>query len=81
LPCDKNAPAPKAVEVRKVLFQGEQDFVDCSIFNKFDMKPGCSVSGPAILEQMDTTIVIPSQWTAYMDGYLNLRIEHEGGVQ
>lgn len=81
LPCDKNAPGPKAFEVRRVLFQGEQDFIDCGVYNKSDMLPGSSVSGPAVIEQMDTTIVIPPKWAAYTDGYLNLRIECEGGAQ
>ena len=43
------------------------------------MRPGCSIVGPAIIEQMDTTIVVAPGWTAQLDGYFNLRIEHEGG--
>jgi len=76
---DKSAPVPRPIETRKVLFQGAQEFVDCNIYDKADMKPGCVIPGPAVIEQMDTTIVITPEWTAHLDGYFNLRVEHEGG--
>lgn len=78
-PIEKNAPAPRAIETRKVLFQNTRDFVSCDIYDKAAMRPGCSIVGPAIIEQMDTTIVVAPGWTAQLDGYFNLRIEHEGG--
>jgi N-methylhydantoinase A len=79
VPVDGDAPVPNLFETRKVLFQGTQEFVDCNIYDKADMKPGCTITGPAIIEQMDTTIVIAPEWTARLDGYFNLRVEHEGG--
>jgi N-methylhydantoinase A len=78
-PIDKNAPQPRPFETRKVLFQGAQDFVECGIYDKAVLKPGCVISGPAVIEQMDTTIVIAPEWKARLDGYFNLRMEREGG--
>jgi len=78
-PIDTSAPVPRPIETRKVLFQGAQEFVDCNIYDKADMRPGCVIAGPAVIEQMDTTIVIAPEWTARLDGYFNLRVEHEGG--
>jgi N-methylhydantoinase A/oxoprolinase/acetone carboxylase beta subunit len=34
------------------------------------------VVGPAILFQLDTTTVIPPDWSATMDGWGNLVAEH-----
>jgi len=36
------------------------------------MIPGDTIEGPAIIEQMDTTTVIPPQFKARVDAALNL---------
>ena len=37
--------------------------------------------GPAIIEQMDSTSVIPPDWKAYTDGYQNIIVTYEGGAK
>ena len=44
------------------------------VYQREALKPGQKVQGPCILEQMDTTIVVPAEWTIYVDGYHNLKI-------
>lgn len=39
--------------------------------------PGTQLHGPAILEQMDTTIVIPPRWKVKADGFLNLKVIYD----
>lgn len=75
----ENAPAPEPFDVRNVLFDREKDYISTNIYHREDFVPGCVIKGPAIIEQMDSTSVIPPGWKAYTDGYRNLRVTYEGG--
>ena len=39
------------------------------------LRPGNAIAGPAIVEQMDSTTVVPPGWTARADGFANLVLE------
>lgn len=75
----ENAPAPEPFDVRNVLFDREKDYISTNIYHREDFVPGCVIEGPAIIEQMDSTSVIPPGWKAYTDGYRNLCVTYEGG--
>lgn len=76
-PMDANAPAPAPFTSRRVLFQGETDFIETGIYRREDFVPGTQLHGPAIIEQMDTTIVIPPRWKVKADGFLNLKVIYD----
>lgn len=65
------------VDRRKVYFEESGDYVDTDIYNRDLLKAGNEVKGPAIIEQMDSTIVVPPGHTARADRYLNLMISYE----
>ena len=69
-----DAPLPEPIEIRQVLFQYRDEYVATPVYQREALKPGQKVQGPCILEQMDTTIVVPAEWTIYVDGYHNLKI-------
>ena len=71
------APIPAPIEVRKVLFQGQTEYVDAPVYKRDDFVPGQTIPGPCICEQMDTTLVVPEGWTIHVDGYHNLKIKDE----
>ena len=73
------APQPAPMEVRQVLFQGKRAAVDTPVYPRFDLKPGQTIHGPCILEQMDTTVVVPVEWEAYVDGFENLLLRYKEG--
>lgn len=52
----------------------ETDKVDVPVFGRAQIAPGGSFSGPSIIEQEDTTIVIPPRMSARSDEYGNLWI-------
>lgn len=81
MPVDPNAEPPKPFATRDVLFDRENDYITTNIYNRDDFKPGCTVMGPAIIEQMDSTSVIPPDWKAYTDGYQNIIVTYEGGAK
>jgi N-methylhydantoinase A len=60
---------------RPVWFPEAQDFVPTPIYSRDELKPGNRFAGPAIVEQMDTTTVVPPGMTARVDPYLNLILE------
>lgn len=78
-PVAKDAAAPLPVSVRQVLFDRESRYIPTNIYRREDFVPGSQIEGPAIIEQMDSTSVIPPGWTAYTDCYRNLRVTYEGG--
>jgi N-methylhydantoinase A len=59
-------------EPRSVYFDG---WYDCQVYDRATMSQSVTAPGPAILEEYDSTVVLPPGWTAAMDTYGNLRLE------
>lgn len=55
---------PKA---RKILTARSGEFVTAQVHRRGDLLPGVAISGPAIVEQEDTTILIDTGWSATTD--------------
>jgi len=66
------ATALSARSFRPVYFKSQNDFVNCAIYNRQDFYAGDRFSGPAIVEQMDATTVIPLDVECLVDNYGNL---------
>ena len=63
------------LSVRNVFLPESGDYVAVPVYDRDRLEPGHAVSGPAIIDQMDsTTLVLPGQ-TARVDPYLNLLIQ------
>ncbi|MDP2917626.1 MAG: hydantoinase/oxoprolinase family protein [Dehalococcoidia bacterium] len=60
---------------RKVYFEEFKDYVDCPTYERSLLKAGNVINGPAIIEQMDTTTVVPPRQKARIDKYGNIIIE------
>ena len=45
------------------------------MFNRDDIGPGQVIAGPAIVEALDSTVWIPSNWSAVVDPSGNLIID------
>jgi N-methylhydantoinase A len=48
--------------------------VDTPVYERSDLPAGFSLAGPAVVEQVDSTVVIPPGTTAEIDKYLNIII-------
>ena len=46
-------------------------FVPCDIYHREQLAPGSIIDGPAILENVDSTVVIDPGWRARIDEYGN----------
>ncbi len=66
---EKRSYTPKPIGYRDVCF-GE--WVRCGIYRRVDLRPGAEVMGPAVIEDYDSTTVVPPEFVAEVDGYCNL---------
>ncbi|MGA1832124.1 hydantoinase/oxoprolinase family protein [Rhizobium wenxiniae] len=60
---------------REVWMMEAGGFVTATLYDRAKLKAGNVVNGPAIIDQMDTTTVVPMDTTATVDAYLNLMLE------
>ena len=49
-----------------------------NVYEREALAPGASLDGPALITQMDTTIVVPPGWCGTVDGRRNLLLSHGG---
>ncbi len=70
--------ADARVARRPVYFDEVGDFVDTAVFDRTKLTSGVELEGPAIVEQMDSTVVIPQGATGKVDQHLNLVVEVNG---
>ncbi len=58
--------------IRQVFFEEFDGYGDCKTYDRYSLKANNVIQGPAIVEQMDTTIVIPPRQTARVDRFGNI---------
>jgi len=57
---------------RRAYFPEAGGFIDCPVLDRYALAPGMSVAGPAIVEERESTTVLPPGTTASVDDYANL---------
>ena len=72
---EEHEPQPK--EHREAVF-GDEGKVRAAVYERNDLRPGARIEGPAIIEQLDSTVVIPPEDEAEVDGYSNIIIRVGG---
>ena len=60
---------------RDVYFEEENAFVSTKVYDRDRLLPGARLVGPAIVEQMDSTVLIRPGMSADVDHYFNLILE------
>lgn len=64
--------SPEPASQRDAWFNRERCKTD--VYNRANIKAGAEFKGPAIVEQVDSTVVVPPNATAAVDQYLNILI-------
>jgi N-methylhydantoinase A len=73
---DAGPDASGAIVLRRPVWLEEaRDFVTTPIYARDALRPGNRFTGPAIVEQMDATTLVPTGMTARVDPWLNLILE------
>lgn len=68
---------PKPAGYRAVWFEAP-DPVETPVYQRDDLPAGFTLHGPSVVEQVDSTVLIPPGTTAEVDKYLNLIIRFQG---
>jgi N-methylhydantoinase A len=72
----KSAPRVASMGTRKVAFgPAKSDRIDVPVFARTSLSPHARFSGPAIVEQSDSTLLVPPNRSVSVDAYANLLIE------
>jgi N-methylhydantoinase A len=69
----RKAPSPK--ERRDVHFAEAGGYVDCPIYDRYALGRDAALSGPAVVEEFDSTIVVHPGYAARVDEFGNLLIQ------
>ncbi len=80
IPSQEERPGDGAAAVtgaRSVYFGPRHGHRECAIVDRGALAPGDAFSGPAIVEQYDSTVVVPPAWAVRVDGHSNLIIERQ----
>jgi N-methylhydantoinase A len=68
-------PAGALVGQRSVYFDDGAGFLPCPIYHRALLAPGSEIEGPAILENLDSTVIVEPGWSARVDDYGNCIIQ------
>jgi N-methylhydantoinase A len=68
---DDRTDASAVKATRPVFFAGE-GFVDTRIYDRYRLRPGECLDGPAVVEERDSTVLVHPRWTARVDDAGNL---------
>jgi N-methylhydantoinase A len=67
---------PEPVATRPVWFP-DTGWIDTDVFARDDLAAGTHLRGPVIVEQLDSTTIVPPRAVAEIDAWLNIRIHLE----
>lgn len=68
---------PTPGSVRSVRFDEVGDPVETPVYARSELPAGAQLDGPAVVEQLDSTTVVPPGWKAEVDAWLNIRMHME----
>jgi N-methylhydantoinase A len=70
------APAESVKGTRTVYFTADET-TETTLYERDALPIGARIDGPAIVEQFDSTIVVPQSWVGRIDGFGNLILSRE----
>ena len=79
LPQDASSRGDACKGSRCAYFPECENYVDTTVFDRYALKPGMQFSGPAIVEERESTLIIGTSGTARVDERLNVIVELSHG--
>ena len=74
-----NGGAPASARSRPVHFDASGTPVETPLFLRSELSAGTNLAGPAVIEQLDSTTLVPPGWRAEVDEWLNIRMRKDAG--
>jgi N-methylhydantoinase A len=72
-----NGGEPRATASRPVHFGGSGTAVETPRYLRADLPAGAVLTGPTVIDQLDSTTLVPPGWRAEVDEWLNIRLHRE----
>jgi N-methylhydantoinase A/oxoprolinase/acetone carboxylase beta subunit len=66
-----------AIKGRRRIHLAQRDSAHAILYERDQLEIGAAVTGPAIIEQFDSTTVIPPGWSGCVDAFRNLILRRE----
>ncbi|MGK0173406.1 MAG: N-methylhydantoinase A, partial [Gammaproteobacteria bacterium] len=57
---------------RPIWFGADEGFVDTQVFDRRTLGPGATIAGPAIIEEDESTLIVPPDFSGVVDNGLNI---------
>jgi N-methylhydantoinase A len=58
-----------------VHFDASGGALETPVYDRAVLPAGARIEGPAVIEQLDSTTLVPPGWQARVDEWLNIRME------
>jgi N-methylhydantoinase A len=65
---------PEPIAVRQARFDETDSRVETPVYSRFEVPAGTVLTGPAVLEQLDSTVLVPPGVEAEVDEWLNVAL-------
>jgi N-methylhydantoinase A/oxoprolinase/acetone carboxylase beta subunit len=75
LPTSPEPTSPQVEAVRPVYWPEANGFIPTPVFTRSGLTPGMTLVGPAIVEERESTLLVPPGAVGAVDGYLTLSVE------
>jgi N-methylhydantoinase A len=77
---ERNGAGARPQTTRPVFFDGEDGAVETPVYARDALNAGFAIVGPAVIDQLDSTTIVPPGLLAEVDDWLNIRIHVGEGV-
>ncbi|NIM45010.1 MAG: hydantoinase/oxoprolinase family protein [Nitrososphaeria archaeon] len=75
LPPGERSPEKALKHRRKVFFDEASGYIECPVYDRYRLGRGTVLEGPAVVEEMDSTVLIHPNYVAEVDRYGNILIK------
>lgn len=74
---EKAGVVPKPKGKREAYFGPQSGSLQCPVYDRRQLAPGATGTGPALVEERETTVVVPPGWAWRVDSFSNLLMERK----
>jgi N-methylhydantoinase A len=74
---ERNGAAPASRAARDVRFKGGDRAIEAPVYARDELPAGATLDGPAVIDQLDSTVLVPPGVRCEVDEWLNLRMHIE----
>jgi N-methylhydantoinase A len=74
---DRQTSPPEERDRRPAYWPELGSYVETPVYDRYALRPGAMITGPAILEEHESTLLVPANASAEVDPYLNVIVRRQ----